>query len=244
MLAPNESPEQPADGWDGAELPKRNPGTSPMAAAGARAGETRALAGGSPGDRTPNRAGETTERHGAAPARRSPRVVDIAAAAALLAVGGTALVFSVQHAGHEGRADASSSAAPPQSRAASAPPASPVSSASSAASAASATPAASATSATPAASAASATPAALASAVPVRQAPPIAPVAPRRTAPVTSPQIVGVGCPGSAGAVTVNDAQKGPGWRPAGGGWTGNGCDGSTVWTMDPNGKQPRRPRP
>jgi hypothetical protein len=26
---------------------------------------------------------------------------------------------------------------------------------------------------------------------------------------------------------------------PAGGGWTGNGCDGSTLWTMDPNGNQP-----
>jgi len=25
---------------------------------------------------------------------------------------------------------------------------------------------------------------------------------------------------------------------PAGGGWTGNGCDGSTLWTMDPNGNQ------
>jgi hypothetical protein len=24
---------------------------------------------------------------------------------------------------------------------------------------------------------------------------------------------------------------------PAGGGWTGNGCDGSTLWTMDPSGK-------
>lgn len=26
---------------------------------------------------------------------------------------------------------------------------------------------------------------------------------------------------------------------PAGDGWTGDGCDGSTLWTMDPNGKQP-----
>jgi hypothetical protein len=25
----------------------------------------------------------------------------------------------------------------------------------------------------------------------------------------------------------------------AGGGWTGDGCDGSTLWTMDPNGNQP-----
>lgn len=31
----------------------------------------------------------------------------------------------------------------------------------------------------------------------------------------------------------------GGGWTPSGGGWTGDGCDGSTVWTMDPNGNQP-----
>jgi translation initiation factor IF-2 len=49
-----------------------------------------------------------------------------------------------------------------------------------------------------------------------------------------------VGCPSDGGgAVTFSNAPKGPGWTPAGGGWTGNGCDGSTLWTMDPNGKQP-----
>jgi hypothetical protein len=26
---------------------------------------------------------------------------------------------------------------------------------------------------------------------------------------------------------------------PATGGWTGNGCNGSTLWTMNPNGNQP-----
>jgi hypothetical protein len=36
----------------------------------------------------------------------------------------------------------------------------------------------------------------------------------------------------------LDNAPTGPGWLPAGGGWTGNGCDGSTLWTMDPNGKR------
>jgi hypothetical protein len=38
--------------------------------------------------------------------------------------------------------------------------------------------------------------------------------------------------------VLLDAATKGPGWTPAGGGWTGDGCDGSSVWTMDPNGNQ------
>jgi hypothetical protein len=37
----------------------------------------------------------------------------------------------------------------------------------------------------------------------------------------------------------VADAPTGPGWTASGGGWTGDGCDGSAVWTMDPNGNQP-----
>jgi len=51
--------------------------------------------------------------------------------------------------------------------------------------------------------------------------------------------VAGVGCP-SSGDVTVipDNAPAGPGWGFAGGGWTGNGCDGSTLWTMDPNGNQ------
>jgi hypothetical protein len=48
-----------------------------------------------------------------------------------------------------------------------------------------------------------------------------------------------VGCPSDGGTFTFNNAPRGPGWMSAGGGWTGNGCDGSTLWTMDPNGKQP-----
>ncbi len=49
-----------------------------------------------------------------------------------------------------------------------------------------------------------------------------------------------MGCPSDGGdGVTFANAPTGPGWTPAGGGWTGNGCDGSTAWTMDPNGKQP-----
>jgi hypothetical protein len=47
-----------------------------------------------------------------------------------------------------------------------------------------------------------------------------------------------VGCPSDGeDAVTLDNALTGPGWMPAGGGWTGNGCDGSTLWTMDPNDK-------
>lgn len=36
----------------------------------------------------------------------------------------------------------------------------------------------------------------------------------------------------------MNDAPIGPGWMPAGGGWTGDGCDGGSLWTMSPNGKR------
>lgn len=53
-------------------------------------------------------------------------------------------------------------------------------------------------------------------------------------------KVVGVGCPSVAGdQVTFNNAPMGPRWAPAGGGWTGNGCDGTTLWTMNPGGKQP-----
>jgi hypothetical protein len=58
--------------------------------------------------------------------------------------------------------------------------------------------------------------------------------------PAASTKVVGVGCPSDDGdTVVFDDAPTGPGWMIAGGGWTGNGCDGSTLWTMDPNGKQP-----
>jgi hypothetical protein len=50
-------------------------------------------------------------------------------------------------------------------------------------------------------------------------------------------EVVGVGCPSDGDdTITLDNASTSPGWMPAGGGWTGNGCDGSTLWTMDPNG--------
>ena len=59
-----------------------------------------------------------------------------------------------------------------------------------------------------------------------------------------STEVAGVGCPGSENdGVSLTATSTGPGWTTAGGGWTGNGCDGSSVWTMDPNGTRPARPR-
>jgi translation initiation factor IF-2 len=56
---------------------------------------------------------------------------------------------------------------------------------------------------------------------------------------VAGPEIAGVGCPNSPGdGVNLDDAASGPGWTAAAGGWTGNGCNGSVVWTMDPNASQ------
>jgi hypothetical protein len=49
-------------------------------------------------------------------------------------------------------------------------------------------------------------------------------------------EVAGVGCPGSQNdGVSLAAASTGPGWATAGGGWSGNGCDGSSVWTMDPD---------
>jgi hypothetical protein len=54
------------------------------------------------------------------------------------------------------------------------------------------------------------------------------------------PEVAGVGCPSSPhDGISLAGAGTGPGWATAGGGWTGNGCDGSSVWTMDPNGASP-----
>ena len=54
------------------------------------------------------------------------------------------------------------------------------------------------------------------------------------------PEVAGVGCPGSPhDRIGLAGASTGPGWTTAGGGWTGNGCDGGSVWTMDPNGTSP-----
>jgi hypothetical protein len=53
-------------------------------------------------------------------------------------------------------------------------------------------------------------------------------------------EVAGVGCPSSHNdGISLAGASTGPGWTTAGGGWTGNGCDGSSVWTMDPNGTSP-----
>jgi hypothetical protein len=53
-------------------------------------------------------------------------------------------------------------------------------------------------------------------------------------------EVAGVGCPNSHNdGISLAGASTGPGWTTAGGGWTGNGCDGSSVWTMDPNGTSP-----
>ena len=52
-------------------------------------------------------------------------------------------------------------------------------------------------------------------------------------------EVAGVGCPSSrSDGISLADTSTGPGWTTAGGGWTGNGCDGSSVWSMDPNGNQ------
>jgi hypothetical protein len=56
----------------------------------------------------------------------------------------------------------------------------------------------------------------------------------------TAPRVAGVGCPASQDkGVTVTAARPGRPWTVAQGGWTGNGCDGASVWTMNPAGKQP-----
>ena len=62
-------------------------------------------------------------------------------------------------------------------------------------------------------------------------------VVPRPQAAAARLEVAGIGCP--RGGVVVANAPTGPGWTPSDGGWTGDGCDGSAVWTMDPNGNQP-----
>jgi hypothetical protein len=52
--------------------------------------------------------------------------------------------------------------------------------------------------------------------------------------------VAGVGCPEDNDvAVVLANAPTGPRWTAAGGGWTGNGCDGGAVWTFNPTGNQP-----
>jgi len=65
--------------------------------------------------------------------------------------------------------------------------------------------------------------------------PGVAAAQPQAAAALT--EVAGIGCP--QGNVIVANAPTGPGWTASGGGWTGDGCDGSAVWTMDPNGNQP-----
>jgi hypothetical protein len=46
-------------------------------------------------------------------------------------------------------------------------------------------------------------------------------------------QITGIGCPGRLGhGITLDATLIGFGWATAGGGWTGNGCNGSSAWTV------------
>jgi hypothetical protein len=67
--------------------------------------------------------------------------------------------------------------------------------------------------------------------------PPTSP-SPSASAPPVTSRIAGPGCPASQGAgVTLTAARPGPPWAAAQGGWTGNGCDGTSVWTMNPAGK-------
>jgi Helix-turn-helix domain len=77
-------------------------------------------------------------------------------------------------------------------------------------------------SAPPTVPAAAPSPSAVASTVPVRD-------------------VAGVGCPGGRGdGVTLDAATPGPPWSAAGGGWTGDGCNGASVWTAVPPGKHPK----
>lgn len=177
-----------------------------MAAAGAKAGGSAATAGG---------AKYTIKSLGTRPARSGRRAVAVAAAVALLAVGGAAFASLSRPVGHAGRAGAAPSSAPARPGAVAAAPA----------------PAKSRAAPAPARTRAVAAPAHRVSAVsPARRGP----------APAVSLEVVGVGCPGrGGGTVILGNPPRGPGWIPAGGGWTGDGCDGSTLWTMDPNRKQP-----
>jgi hypothetical protein len=55
----------------------------------------------------------------------------------------------------------------------------------------------------------------------------------RVTPPVATTAVAGIGCPDGLGQdVTVTAATAGPQWLPAPGGWTGNGCNGDSAWTL------------
>jgi hypothetical protein len=58
--------------------------------------------------------------------------------------------------------------------------------------------------------------------------------------PAVDREVAGVGCPhGRGDGVALVAAKPGPPWIPAEGGWTGDGCDGRSVWTLDPAGDGP-----
>lgn len=181
MPAPSDHSGQPPDNRSGGKLPRRKPGASPMAAAGAKAAPT-------------TRSAEyRIKRLGVRRAWKSRSVIAIAAATGLLAAAGGLTFVSVSQSGHRTHASAAPSANPTAPRA---------------------------------------VPASSASPVPAR------PVPSARRGPVGSLEVIGVGCPSDGDdAVTPDNAPAAPAWMPAGGGWTGDGCDGSTLWTMDPSGK-------
>ena len=217
------------------DLPVREAGTSPLAAAGAAlAGAADAggaaytikrLGNGGSRKRLPGMSRPRAASWPAAASRRrvpALRYAAAASAAVLLAVGGVALLAWGHAAGHRGIAGAA-----PRSAGA------------------------------PTAGAPSAGAAPLPRGRPpqVRQcgAPPIgdgarsAPAhgarphrpsgSPGRRPAAARREVAGVGCPQHS--VTLADAPTGPGWTASDGGWGGDGCDGSAVWTMDPNGNQP-----
>jgi hypothetical protein len=52
--------------------------------------------------------------------------------------------------------------------------------------------------------------------------------------PAADREVTGVGCPqGQDNGVALVAVKPGPPWMAADGGWTGDGCDGSSVWTVD-----------
>lgn len=67
------------------------------------------------------------------------------------------------------------------------------------------------------------------------------PVVPRQRALFR--EVAGVGCPNiDNDGVAVVAAKPGPPWVAAAGGWTGDGCDGASVWTPDPAVTEPVPP--
>lgn len=64
---------------------------------------------------------------------------------------------------------------------------------------------------------------------------------PPATAAPDWPEVTGYGCPsGPRSGVSLDSAAAaGPGWSVAGGGWTGNGCNGTSIWTMNPSSMGP-----